>query len=99
LDNHFEELLQLRDVVIPHRLFCSPEIRKAVSDRIMEDWEGTPKGNLIEHGIYMWMALFVRGMPRTLDEKDEDDLRLALDIVKKYPEHKELVSTEKWGVK
>lgn len=92
LDDHLEELIQLRDVVIPHRMFPSPEISSAVADRTIADWEGNQKSNLKkEHGIYMWMELFSRDVSRTLDEKDEDDIRLALDIVKKYPEHKDLV--------
>lgn len=92
LEDHFKELLQLRDVVIPNRLFTPREIRKAIANRTIDDWEGNRKWNLRkEHGIYMWMELFSREVSRTIDEKGEDDLRLALDIVKKYPEHKDLV--------
>lgn len=92
LEDHFKELLQLRDVVIPNRLFTPREIRKAIANRTIDDWGGNRKWNLRkEHGIYMWMELFSREVSRTIDEKGEDDLRLALDIVKKYPEHKDLV--------
>jgi len=42
-------------------------------------------------GIYEWEYRFSRDYPRTIDEMREDDIRLALDIVKKYPEHKNLV--------
>ena len=95
LVDHLEELIQLRDVVIPHHMIPLPEIRSAVADRTIEDWEGNRKWNLKkEHGIYIWMELFSRDVPRTIDERCEDDIRLALDIVKKYPEHKDLVSME-----
>ena len=85
LDEHLDELIKLRDVVIPHRMFPSAEIRSAVADRTIEDCAGSRKLNLKkEHGIYMWMELFVRDVSRTIDERCEDDIRLALDIVKKY---------------
>ena len=92
LMDHLEELIQLRDVVIPHQMIRLSEINSAMSKRILEDWEGKRKFNLKkEHGIYMWMELFDRDVSRTISEMQEDDIRLALDIVKKYPEHKDLV--------
>ena len=92
LEDHFKELLQLRDVVIPNGVFTPREIREAVAHRTIEDWDGIQKGNLKEHGIYMWMELWDRdSVDRSIDDRLEDDIRLALDIVKKYPEHKELI--------
>ena len=43
-------------------------------------------------GIYQWYNLF-RKIYGVYDTKDylEDDVRMALDLVKKYPEHKDLV--------
>ena len=95
LMDHLEELIQLRDVVIPHQMIRLSEINAAMSKRIFEDWEGKRKFNLKkEHGIYMWMELFDRDVSRTISEMQEDDIRLALDIVKKYPEHKDLIISE-----
>jgi|GEM_PF-5882385 len=92
LVDHLDELIQLRDVVIPHQMIPLPEVRAAMGERTVEDWEGKRKFNLKkEHGIYMWMELFDRDISRSIPEMQEDDIRLALDIVKKYPEHKDLV--------
>ena len=92
LVDHLNELIQLRDVVIPHQMIPLPEIRSSVEERTFEDWEGKRKINLKkEHGIYMWMELFDRDVSRDIRGRQEDDIRLALDIVKKYPEHKNLV--------
>lgn len=95
LMDHLEELIQLRDVVIPHQMIRLSEINSAMSKRIFEDWEGKRKLTLKkEHGIYMWMELFDRDVSRTISEMQEDDIRLALDIVKKYPEHEDLIISE-----
>ena len=42
----------------------------------------------------MWMELFARDISRDIPGKQNDDIRLALDIVKKYPEHKDLIISE-----
>ena len=95
LVDHLDELIQLRDVVIPHQLIPLPEVRAAMGERTVEDWEGKRKLNLKkEHGIYMWMELFDREISRSIPEMQEDDIRLALDIAKKYPEHKDIVIKE-----
>ena len=95
LMDHLEELIQLRDVVIPHRMIPLSEIRAAMGERTVEDWEGKRKlKQKKEHGIYMWMELFARDISRDIPGKQNDDIRLALDIVKKYPEHKDLIISE-----
>lgn len=40
LMDHLEELIQLRDVVIPHRMIPLSEIRAAMGERTVEDWDG-----------------------------------------------------------
>ena len=95
LVDHLDELIQLRDVVIPHQMIPLPEVRAAMGERTVEDWEGKRKLNLKkEHGIYIWMELFDREISRSIPEMQEDDIRLALDIAKKYPEHKDIVIKE-----
>lgn len=92
LIENLNTLIKLRDVVIPHTVVRGPGILEAVGDRTVEDYTGHRKWNLTkEYGIYYWEDLFCKEIPRTIDEMIEDDIRLAFDIVKKYPEHKNLI--------
>ncbi len=84
-------LISLRDVVIPNNFIPLKEIRSAVGKRTAEDFKAKKFGLFPKSGIYEWEHRFSRDYPRSIDEMREDDIRLALDIVKKYPEHKDLV--------
>ena len=59
--------------------------------RAAEDFNAKKFGIFPMSGIYEWEYRFSRDYHRTIDDMIEDDIRLALDIVKKYPEHKDLV--------
>ena len=48
-----------------------------------EDWEN--------YGIYRWEEMYSKEVPRSIDEMREDDVRLALDIAKKYPEYSDII--------
>ena len=92
LIENIDSLIKLRDVVIPHNLVRGREIQDAVGDRTAEDYTGHRKLNLKKvYGIYWWEDLFCKEVHRSIDEMREDDSRLALNIVKKYPEHKNLL--------
>lgn len=92
LIENIDDLIKLRDVVIPHNLVRGSRILEEVGNRTAEDFAGQRKWNLKKvYGIYLWEDLFCKEVHRTIDEMCEDDIRLALDIVKKYPEHKDLV--------
>ncbi|MDD5959648.1 MAG: hypothetical protein PUC09_03270 [Methanobrevibacter wolinii] len=55
----------------------------------MNDLDVDGKGTL---GLYQWVNLFGKIYDSYDVEKIyEDDVRMALDLVKKYPEHKDLV--------
>ena len=84
-------LIKLRDVVIPNNFIPLKEIRSAVGKRAAEDFNAKKFGIFPMSGIYEWEYRFSRDYHRTIDDMIEDDIRLALDIVKKYPEHKDLV--------
>ena len=84
-------LITLRDVVIPNNFIPLKEIRSAVGKRAAEDFNAKKFGIFPMSGIYEWEYRFSRDYHRTIDDMIEDDIRLALDIVKKYPEHKDLV--------
>lgn len=95
LIENLDELIKLRDVVIPHNLVRGSRILEEVGNRTAEDFAGQRKLNLKKvYGIYWWDDLFCKEVPRTIEEMCEDDIRLALDIVKKYPEHKGLIISE-----
>lgn len=91
LIDNLDILIKLRDVVIPNNLIPLKKIRSAVGKRTAEDFNAKKFGIIPKSGIYEWEYRFSRDFPRTIDEMCEDDIRLALDIVKKYPEHKDLV--------
>lgn len=85
LYHHEEELLNLPDACVAFVMF--PSQKKG--ERFMNDLDVDGKGTL---GIYQWVNLF----GKMYDDKDtekfkEDNIRMALDLVKKYPEHKDLV--------
>lgn len=84
-------LITLRDVVIHNNFIPLKEIRSAVGKRAAEDFNAKKFGIFPMSGIYEWEYRFSRDYHRTIDDMIEDDIRLALDIVKKYPEHKDLV--------
>lgn len=91
LVDHVAELSVLRDVVIPSNMIALSEVRDVVADRVAKDFNAKKLGIFPKSGIYEWEYRFSRDFPRDIDEMMEDDIRLALDIVKKYPEHKNLV--------
>lgn len=91
LIDNLDILIKLRDVVIPNNLIPLKKIRSAVGERTAEDYYAKKYGIIPKSGIYEWEYRFSRDFQRTIDEMREDDVRLALDIVKKYPEHKNLV--------
>lgn len=80
---HIGELIILRDVVVPSFHISDTKVRKIIAFRRAEDWE--------TYGIYRWEEMYSRDLPQSIDEMREDEVRLALDIAKKYPEHSEIV--------
>ena len=81
--DHVEELILLKDIVIPCSIPPLPKVRKLISKRMDEDWE--------TYGIYRWEEMYSKEVPRSIDEMREDDVRLALDIAKKYPEYSDII--------
>lgn len=81
--DHVEELILLKDVVIPCSIPPLPKVRELISKRMEEDWE--------TYGIYRWEEMYSKEVPRSIDEMREDDVRLALDIAKKYPEYSDII--------
>lgn len=85
LHKHEDELLNLGDVCIAF----TPVISKKIRGRFMRDLDVDGNGTL---GLYQWVNLFGKMYDSYDIEKIyEDDVRMALDLVKKYPEHKDLV--------
>ena len=83
ITNNINELIILKDVVIPSFHITDAKLRKLIALRRAEDWE--------TYGVYRWEEMYSRDLPRTIDEMREDDVRLALHIAKKYPEHSDIV--------
>ena len=54
----------------------------------MRDLDVDGKGTL---GLYQWVNLFGKMYEYDIEDIYEDDVRMALDLIKKYPEHKDLV--------
>ena len=82
-EKHIKELVSLRDVCVTTIMCPYDEVKERFNKDLDVD------GKL---GIYQWYNLF-RKIYVVYDTKDylEDDVRMALDLVKKYPEHKDLV--------
>lgn len=82
--NHENELLNLPDACIPLLGYN----RKKRDERFMRDLDVDGNGTL---GLYQWVNLFGKMYEYNIEDILEDDIRMALDLVKKYPEHKDLV--------
>lgn len=81
---HIEELVSLPDACIPLLMTH----HEKVHERFMRDLDVDGKGTL---GLYQWVNLFGKMYEYDIEDIYEDDVRMALDLIKKYPEHKDLV--------
>ncbi|WP_406532503.1 hypothetical protein [Methanobrevibacter sp.] len=90
--SHLEELLKLRNVLIPTiaLTFAQKETRKR---RHMDDLN--VDGKL---GLYQWYNLFSKlHRGQNYEDTKEDHCRMLLDLVKKYPEHSEIIQLKLGG--
>lgn len=83
---NIDDLIILRDVVVPNFFLRGWDSKNLFSKRYHEDID--VNGQL---GIYQWHNLFGHFYERNNDLSREDDIRLALDIANKYPEHSEII--------
>lgn len=86
IHNHIEELIQLPDVYIaipPTSVFHKEFIHK----RFMDDLD-VGDGKL---GLYQWCNLFFKIHACPWEYTKEHYCRMLLDLVKKYPEHSEII--------
>ena len=84
--DHIEELIKLPDVVVPG-LWLST-LRKYFARRLQEEEDAANAGG--KFGVYIWYYLFDH-QDRSLEDVHEDDVRLALYIAEKYPEHSGII--------
>ena len=84
--DHIEELIKLPDVVVPYLWF--PSLRKYFARRLSEEEEAAKAGG--KCGVYIWYSLFDH-QDRSFEDTKGDDVRLALYIAEKYPEHSEII--------
>ena len=84
--DHIEELIKLPDVVVPYLWF--PSLRKYFARRLSEEEEAAKAGG--KFGVYIWYSLFDH-QDRSFEDTKGDDVRLALYIAEKYPEHSEII--------
>ena len=84
--DHIEELIKLPDVVVPG-LWLST-LRKYFARRLSEEEDAANAGG--KFGVYIWYYLFDH-QDRSLEDRQEDDVRLALYIAEKYPEHSGII--------
>ncbi len=84
--DHIEELIKLPDVVVP--CLWLPTLRKYFARRLSEEEDAANAGG--KFGVYIWYYLFDH-QDRSLEDRQEDDVRLALYIAEKYPEHSGII--------
>ena len=84
--DHIEELIKLPDVVVPG--LWLPSLRKYFARRLSEEEDAANAGG--KFGVYIWYYLFDH-QDRSLEDRQEDDVRLALYIAEKYPEHSGII--------
>ena len=84
--DHIEELIKLPDVVVPYLWF--PSLRKYFARRLSEEEEAAKAGG--KFGVYIWYSLFDH-QDRSFEDTKGDDVRLALYIAEKYPEHSGII--------
>ena len=84
--DHIEELIKLPDVVVPG--LWLPTLRKYFARRLQEEEDAANAGG--KFGVYIWYYLFDH-QDRSLEDRQEDDVRLALYIAEKYPEHSGII--------
>ena len=84
--DHIEELIKLPDVVVPG--LWLPTLRKYFARRLSEEEDAANAGG--KFGVYIWYYLFDH-QDRSLEDVHEDDVRLALYIAEKYPEHSGII--------
>lgn len=87
IENNVHELLELRDVVVPNFFLRGWDTENLFSKRYHEDV--AVEGG--QWGIYQWDNIFGHLYDRNPDLNREDEIRMALDIAKKYPEHSDIV--------
>lgn len=86
VEDHIEELIKLPDVVVPG--LWLPTLGKYFARRLSEEEDAADAGG--KFGVYIWYYLFDH-QDRSLEDRKEDDVRLALYIAEKYPEHSEII--------
>ena len=84
--DHIEELIKLPDVVVPG--LWLPTLREYFARRLSEEEDAAEAGG--KFGVYIWYYLFDH-QDRSLEDRQEDDVRLALYIAEKYPEHSGII--------
>ena len=77
-----EELVSLPDACIPLLMARYDEVKERFSKDLGIN------GKL---GLYQWVNLFGKMYEYDIENIYGDDVPMALDFVKKYPEHKDLV--------
>lgn len=89
---HLEELLNLRDVLIPTVALTSVQ-KKMRKKRYESDLD--VNGEL---GLYQWYNLFSKiHRGQDYEDTEEDYCRMLLDLVKKYPEHSQIIQLKLGG--
>lgn len=86
VEDHIEELIKLPDVVVPG--LWLPTLSEYFARRLSEEEDAAEAGG--KFGVYIWYYLFDH-QDRSFEDRHEDDVRLALYIAEKYPEHSEII--------
>ena len=84
--DHIEELIKLPDVVVPG--LWLPTLSEYFARRLSEEEDAAEAGG--KFGVYIWYYLFDH-QDRSFEDRHEDDVRLALYIAEKYPEHSGII--------
>lgn len=87
IENHIEELIRLPDVFV-HLPGTVGKAKKFISERYELDLD-VSNGKL---GLYQWFNLFGKlHRGQNYEDTKEDYCRIFLDLVKKYPEHSDII--------
>lgn len=87
IHENIDQLIQLRDVLIPSMTTIGKP-KRIIQKRFRNDLD-IGEGKL---GIYQWFNLFNKIHDwRDIKDMIEDETRMLLDLVKKYPEHSEII--------
>lgn len=93
LEDHIEELVKLPDVFV-HLPGTVGKAKKFIIERYDSDLEGSD-GKL---GLYQWHNLFSKlHRGQNYEDTKEDYCRMLLDLVKKYPEHSDIIQLRLGG--